>query len=242
VLTASAYGAFSSIAPGTWIEIYGSNLAPATRGWTAEDFRNGIAPISLADVSVSIGGRAAYLYYVSPGQINALVPSDVPPGTAQITVRTPAGVSEPFNVTVSPTQPGLLAPPAFEANGKRYAAALFADGQTFSVPMGAIAGVASRPARPGETIILYGVGFGPVTGGFTAGTIVTGQNSLAAPVQFRFDGVPATPSYFGLAPGYTGLYQFNIVVPDVPDNDAVPLTFTLSGVPGTQTLHVAVRR
>jgi uncharacterized protein (TIGR03437 family) len=47
-------------------------------------------------------------------------------------------------------------------------------------------------------------------------------------------------TYFGLAPGFVGLYQFDVVVPAVPDNDLVPLTFNLGGVAGTQTLYIAV--
>ena len=53
-------------------------------------------------------------------------------------------------------------------------------------------------------------------------------------------GMSATASYAGLAPNYTGLYQFNVIVPNVAASDAVPLTFTLGGVPGTQTLYIAV--
>jgi uncharacterized protein (TIGR03437 family) len=48
--------------------------------------------------------------------------------------------------------------------------------------------------------------------------------------------------YAGLAPGFVGLYQFNVVVPPVPDNNLVPLTFNLGGVPGTQTLFIAVHQ
>jgi uncharacterized protein (TIGR03437 family) len=53
-------------------------------------------------------------------------------------------------------------------------------------------------------------------------------------------GVQATVSYDGLAPGYVGLYQFNIVVPNVPAGSLVPVTYTLGGVTGTQALYIAV--
>jgi uncharacterized protein (TIGR03437 family) len=61
-------------------------------------------------------------------------------------------------------------------------------------------------------------------------------------VQISISSVPATISYAGLAPGAVGLYQFNIAVPDVPDNDAAPLTLSLGGAPGAQQLVIAVRR
>ena len=66
-----------------------------------------------------------------------------------------------------------------------------------------------------------------------------------AEVVGAWTGIPvslkATWVYAGLAPGYTGLYQFNVVVPDVPASDLVPLTFTLNGNPGTQALYIAVQ-
>jgi uncharacterized protein (TIGR03437 family) len=69
---------------------------------------------------------------------------------------------------------------------------------------------------------------------------VQGSNTLASSFQVFLGGMSATAIYAGLAPNYTGLYQFNVVVPSVAAGDAVPLTFTLGGVAGTQTLYIAV--
>ena len=215
VVSASAFGGFTSIAQGSWIEIYGVNLAGDTRGWSGSDFVNGVAPNSLDGVTVSIGGALAFIDYISPNQIDALVPSNAPTGVQEVTVTNANLTSDGFGIYVDPTQPGLLAPSSFLIGGKQYLAALFADG-SFAIPENAIAGVPSHPAKPGDTLIVYGVGFGPVDGGFTAGTVVTQGNSLNTPVQFLFGNTPATASYYGLAPSYTGLYQFNVVVPNVP--------------------------
>jgi uncharacterized protein (TIGR03437 family) len=157
-----------------------------------------------------------------------------------VTVTTPNGTSDGFGIVVNQTEPGLLAPFA-PIGGKQYIGALFPDFQTFALPTGAISGVPSRPAQPGDTLIVYGVGFGPVTGGFTAGTLVTQQNSLIAPVQFLFGATPATVSYSGLSPNYTGLYQFDVVVPNVATNNAEPISIALGGVKGSQTLYIAVQ-
>jgi uncharacterized protein (TIGR03437 family) len=142
---------------------------------------------------------------------------------------------------VDQTQPGLLAPSNFIGGGKQYVAALFSDGQTFALPTNAVPGVPSRPAMPGDTLTVYAVGFGAVTGGWTAGTVVTADNSLTAPVQFLFGTTPATLTYYGLAPGFTGLYQFNVTVPNVAANGAEPISFTLGGTQGSQTLYIAVQ-
>ena len=66
------------------------------------------------------------------------------------------------------------------------------------------------------------------------------KRSLAASIQFSFGGLTATSSYAGLAPGFVGLYQFNVMVPNVAASDTVPVTFILGGVKGTQTLYTAV--
>jgi uncharacterized protein (TIGR03437 family) len=241
VISAANFGAFSTISPGSWIEIYGSNLSATTRGWSAADFTGPNAPTSLDSVQVTIGGRAAFVDYVSPGQVNALVPSDVPVGPAQLVVSGPAGTSDPYIVAVETVQPGLLAPPSFRVGGKQYTAALATDFRTFMLPVGAIPGVPSRPAKPGQTIILYGIGFGSVTPNLNAGTLVSQANSLSNSIEIRFGPTPAKLSYHGLAPGATGLYQFNVVVPNVPDNPAVPLTFSLAGTIPSQTLYIAVQ-
>lgn len=239
VVSASAFGGFSSIAPGSWIEIYGSNLATTTRGWGGSDFNGSNAPTSLDGVKVTIGGQSAFVDYVSPTQVNAQIPSNVGTGPQQITVTTPNGTSAGYPITVNTTQPGLLAPSSFNVGGKQYVVALLPDG-TFVLPQGAIPGINSRPAHPGETVTMYGVGFGSVTPNIAAGQIVGQQNSLTLPMSLLFGTLPATLSYKGLAPNFVGLYQFNVVVPSVPDNDAVPLNFTLGGANGSQTLYTAV--
>jgi uncharacterized protein (TIGR03437 family) len=243
VVSASAFGGYATIAPGSWVEIYGTNLASSTAGWSGSDFHNGVAPTSLNGVTVSVGGTAAFIDYVSSGQINALVPSDAPigSGAVAITVTNSNGASDPYFLYVKATQPGLLAPSNFKVSGKQYVAALLSDGQTFALPANAIPGVPSRPAMVGETVTIYGVGFGPVTDDFTAGTIVTQQNSLTTPVEFMFGSTAATLGYYGLAPAFTGLYQFNVEVPKVATNNAEPISIVLGGTPGSQTLYIAVQ-
>jgi uncharacterized protein (TIGR03437 family) len=238
VLSASAFGGFTSISPGSWIEIYGSNFASTTRSWAASDFIGVNAPTSLDGTNVTIGGKSAFIDYISPGQVNALVPSDTPLGSQQILVKTGDGTSAAYGITVNSVQPGLLAPSSFLIGGKQYAVALFADG-SYVLPVGAIPGVTSRPAKPGDTIVVYGVGFGPVIPNIPAGQIVQQSNSLAASLQMSIGGTLATVPYSGLAASFTGLYQLNVVVPSVAGN--VPLTFALGGTAGTQTLYLAAQ-
>ena len=241
IVSAGAFGGFSSIAPGSWIEIYGTNLASTTMGWSNSDFVNGVAPTSIGGITVTVGGRPAYVDYVSPGQVNALVPSDAPigSGTSSVIVSNANGSSDPYPLYVNAVQPGLLAPGSLQISGKQYVAATLPDG-TFAAPQGAVTGVASRPAKPGETAVIYGVGFGPVTDGVTAGTLVTNPDSLANPIDFKFGTTSAMLAYSGLAPGFTGLYQFNVVVPAVPQSDTMSFSVSLNGAAATQTLFISV--
>src|SRR5262249_49375840 len=130
VQSAGAYGAFSGTALGSWIEIFGANLAPDTRTWTGADFNGINAPTSLDRTTVTIGGQTAFLSYISPGQVNAQVPPTVGTGPQPVTVTTAAGTSAAFTMQVDLQSPGMLAPPSFNIGGRQYLAAQFTDGVT----------------------------------------------------------------------------------------------------------------
>ena len=98
----------------------------------------------------------------------------------------------------------MLAPSSFIVGGKQYVAALFSDGATFVLPPGAIAGVPSRRAQPGDNITLYGVGFGPVTPNMPAGQIVQQTNTLTGVLHVLFGQTQAVIGYDGLAPNAVG--------------------------------------
>ena len=246
VQSASDFGAIPTVAPGSWIEIYGTNLAPDTRSWGTGDFNGINAPTSLDGTTVSIGGYSAFVDYISPTQVNAQVPGTIGLGPLSVTVNTPAGTSNAYTVTAKLQQPGLYAPLVFRIVGQQYVGALFTDNKTYVFPTGSFAGIPSRPALPGETIVIYGIGFGAVPGN-PPGQISQAANGLTLPLapKFYFAGVQAQVQFAGLVSGDVGLYQFNVIVPNIPANNAVPLTFTVNingtDVPGTQTLYTAVQ-
>ncbi len=240
VVSASEFGKFTSLAPGSWIEIYGAALANTTSEWGSSDFNGNDAPTSLSGTKVTINGQPAFVEYISPNQIDVQVPSSVATGIQLMTVTSPGGTSPTYQIVVNPLEPGFDAPAAFNIGGVQYVVALFNDGVTYVLPTGAISGVASRPAVPGDTITLYGVGFGAVTQNIPAGQIAQGLTTLANDFSISIGGMPATVVYAGLAPGYVGLYQFDVTVPNVAAGNAVPVTFTLGGVSGTQTLNIPV--
>jgi uncharacterized protein (TIGR03437 family) len=239
---ASGYGNVGPAAPGSWIEIHGTSLASDSRQWGPADFNGLNAPVSLDGVTVTIGGLPAFVYEISPTKVDALVPFGVPLGPQPVTVGNGNATSAPYTITVDETVPGLWSPPTFNVGGKQYVAALFPDFTTFVLPEGAVPGISSHPAAPGDTVILIGIGFGPVTPNIPAGEIATEVTQLDQPVQFFFGQMAATPAYAGLAPDETGMYQFNLPIPVGAGSGAVPFSFALGGtrIAETQGLWIAL--
>jgi uncharacterized protein (TIGR03437 family) len=231
VVSSTAFGGFAAAARGSWLEIYGSNLAQGKREWASSDFVDGKAPTSLAGTSVTIGGLPAYVAYVSPGQVNVQVPDGVTAGLQDVVVKSPQGASSAYKVAVNDVQPGLFAPSSLQSGGKQYAGVILNDGS--------LANPAASSVRAGDTVTLYGIGFGTVAPNLAAGEIVRNSNSVILTLQIYFGDTAATVTYAGLAPGALGLYQINVVVPQVVGN-AIPLTFKLNGTSGTQTLYTSV--
>ncbi|MSV27329.1 MAG: hypothetical protein EXQ52_01075 [Bryobacterales bacterium] len=242
IVSASSFGAFAAAAPGSYIEIYGTDLAGTTREWAGTDFTDGDAPTLLDGVSVTVGGQPAFVNFVSPGQVNVEIPAGVPAGTAPVVVSYKGQTSASASFTIKLLAGGLLAPPSFNVNGKQYVLAIHAASGAF-VSNGNIPDVPAAPAAPGETLILYGLGFGPVSPAGTpiAGKIAQGLTSLTADVQFRIGQSAAKVEYAGLAPNLVGLYQFNAVVPPNAASGDLPLEVVLAGEAVPQTLFIPVK-
>ena len=204
------------------------------------DFVGTQAPNTLAGTTVTVGGKNAFIDYVTASQVNAQVPSDVGTGLQPVVVTTAGGTSAAYMVNVKSLEPGLLAPTAFNVGAGQYVAALLPDGVTFILPPGLTSAVPTTRAKPGQTILLYGIGFGPVTPTISAGQIEEQASTLQSPFQISFAGVPAQIAYQGLVATFVGLYQFNVVVPDVAASDTVPLTFSVGTTGGTQALIIPV--
>jgi uncharacterized protein (TIGR03437 family) len=229
VTLATAFPGVRAVGPQAWVEIFGERLAPDVATWDSAVMASGSAPVELAGVRVTVGGQPAFLSYVSPGQINFQAPDGILPGVAAVRVVTPSGEhSQP--VRVEQASPGLWAPPSLRVAGRQYAGAQHPDG-TFVGPPGFFgAGVASRPARPNDRIVLWAIGLGPVNPPQAAGRRVRDPNALGA-FLLRFGGLTVATEYAGLAPGQIGLYQINAIVPDLPPGDYEIGGSVIAGIP-----------
>ncbi len=212
------------IEPGSWVSIFGENLAGSSASW------NGDFPTTLAGASVTIDGVPAYLSYVSPNQINVQAPDDSFIGrSVSVKVTTPNG-SSTTSVTLSKFGPSLC------LFGNQYVAAEIptpSGSGTYGGGTYDLAGPAgffsfkTRPVKPGETLELYGVGFGPTDPPVPAGRLVTAAAPTTYPVTVTIGGEPAQVVFSGIV--LAGLYQINVVVPRVPAGDQ-PIQAAVGGV------------
>ena len=218
---ANAEGGSRTIAPNTWVSVYGTNLAPAgdSRIWQGSDFVNDQMPTELDGVSATVNGKPAYVYYVSATQVNILTPPDAMSGPVQVAATNNGATSASFTA-----QEQALSPSFFAFNGGPYVAAEHANGTPIG-PATLYPGV-STPAKPGEIVVLYANGFGATNVPVASGS-VTQSGTLSPLPVIQIGGVAAAVQFAGLV--VPGEFQFNLVVPPTLGNGDQPITATYGG-------------
>ena len=220
------------IAPNTFITINGTNFTTVTDTWTVT---GGILPTSLDGVTVSIGGLPAYVNYVSPTQINALTPANLTDQFPVVTVTNSVGTSVGATVLSSEYMPAFFTWP------ENQVVATHTD-FTFAAKNGTFPGVTTVPAKPGETIILYGTGFGPTSPATPVGLVVPSDKTYAttATATVEVNLVSGTVYGAALASGFAGLYQLAFQVPQLPDGDYQ--LFAIVGEPAANVPMLTVQQ
>ncbi len=210
------------IVPNSWVSIGGTHLAPKTDNW-ANAIVDGKFPTELDGVSVKIGGKPAYINFISPGQINLVAP-DVGFGSLPVTVTTPGGTSPTFMVTSKEYGPAFFQWPGSQPIATRLD---YSD----AVKDGTL-GVSTVPAKPGETIVLWGTGFGPTNPIAPPGDQVPGGKTYSTTTlpKVTIDKVSAKVYGAALAAGFTGLYQVAIQIPESIRDGDWPIQATIGGV------------
>jgi len=218
------YSSTGVIQSGSWVSIYGANLASGTFVWN-NDF-----PQTLGGTSVTIDGKPAYLWVVSPTQINLQVPDDANSGQVSVIVTTPTGIAA-SSVTLGAQGPSF----SLLGDGRHVAGEIATPsgggaygGGTYDLvgPAGAFS-YNTRPVKAGETLVLFGVGFGPTTTAVPAGKAFAGSAPVSGKVAITIGGMAANVAYAGITEA--GLYQFNVTVPVAPSGDQ-PLQALVGGV------------
>jgi uncharacterized protein (TIGR03437 family) len=216
----------NAIQTGEWVSIYGSNLATSSVTWN-ENF-----PTSLAGTSVTIDGKAAYLWYVGPGQINLQVPDDPMIGAVPLVITTPNG-SASTTVDLIPVSPSFNL-----LDGKHVAGIILRSGSgaygggAYDIlgPTGNSLGYPTVAAKAGDFVELFGVGFGPTNPVVSPGQAFSGAAATTNSVALLINNVNVTPSFAGMSGA--GLCQINLTIPPGLRTGDVALVATVGG---TQT-------
>ena len=201
----------NGLAPGSLFTIFANNLSSGTTTAASAPWAT-----NWNGISVKINGIAAPLGYVSPTQINAQVPFEIAPGTAQLTITSNGTTTGPVGLTIQTAAPGLF---------------MYAIGRAPAINQDGTLNGPGNPAPVGSYVSVYLTGQGlvdqPVATG-TAAPIRTVSNTLAQTTA-TIGGILATVSFSGLAPGFVGLGQVNLLVPNLPAGDQQVIV-TIGGV------------
>jgi uncharacterized protein (TIGR03437 family) len=206
------------LAPGSFISIYGLHLSAGTNAALSLPLKT-----ELGATQVVLGARSLPLLYSADGQVNAVIPYDVPPNsTQQLIVTNGPAISVPAPITIAATQPAVFA----NANGS---------GIVFDVKPGTSAQIpvdANHLMSAGDAIVIYCAGLGPVNPPVAAGSAAPSSPPAVTtnPVTVTIGGKSAQVFFSGLVGGFAGLYQVNAYVPTgIAPGDAVPLVVSVDG-------------
>jgi uncharacterized protein (TIGR03437 family) len=215
VQNAASNSPTSTVAPGSIIAIYGQSLATALEVGPVNPLAQ-----SIAGVSVTVNNMILPLLFVSPGQINAQVPYELPDGNYTLQVQSVGQPDISATFTVARNAPGLFSQ---TVNSHEYAIAFHQDGSLITL---------ASPAKGGEEISVLGTGLGPFQGQMIDGFFPPNPPpALEDSVSVSAGGHNPSTMWAGAAPGYTGLALTKFKVPDgVAAGSSVPVTVSVNGV------------
>jgi uncharacterized protein (TIGR03437 family) len=222
-----------TIAPGSFVSVYGQNLADTTTDWVSA-IVNGMLPTSLGGVQVLVNGQNAFTSYVQPTQVNVLTPPDSAVGPVEVDVITNHGTVVGTG-NMAGVSPALF---TYALQGRFYADALFATDYAYVAAAGALPGVTSRPAKAGDNILLFATGLGQTNPPYPAGQALTAAYPVPdlSEVSLVIGGHPALVQFAGMT--YAGLFQINIQVPSgIPAGDQ-PIVLGVAGQASLPTVYL----
>jgi uncharacterized protein (TIGR03437 family) len=212
----------SGVAPGSIVAIFGANLSTNTATGPASPMAQ-----ALGGVTVTAGGGLLPLYFVSPSQITVQLPPAFPLGPATLTVSAAGQPPVSGSFTVVQDAPGLFQQ---SVNGQNYASVVHADG-TLVTP--------SSPAQQGESLTLYGTGFGPTSTPRLYGFAIPSAPpyTFTDPLTLQVGPAVITPDAAFALPGSVGVdvIQFHLSS-DVPSASNANIYVTVNG----QTSNIVV--
>ncbi len=213
VRNSASYTNVNEVAAGSFISIFGEQLASSPTFASSVPF-----PAQLGGIQATLAGTPLLLYYASTGQVNALIPflPDQLPDTPQSLVVYRNGVPALLSLNLVVYQPGIF---STAANGMGQGAIQNASYQLVD---------SAHPAQPGDTILIYSGGLGPVANPPTAGAVASAGSTTKTIPNVYIDGIDAQVVYSGLSPGSVQLYQVNAIVPQGVHSGALNVHLTIT--------------
>jgi uncharacterized protein (TIGR03437 family) len=202
-----------------------------TAGREASDFVNNQLPAQLDGVSVLVDGKPAFVYYISPTQVNVLTPVDANTGPVQVQLTNMGVSAAPMTAQIQ-----TYSPEFFVINGGPYVAATHLDG-SYLGPTSLYPGV-TTPAAAGELVVLYGNGFGQTSPVIVNGS-VSQSGTLPVLPSVTIGGINAPVQFAGVVS--PGLYQFNVTVPASAPSGDNSLVATYNGFSSQANVLVSVK-
>jgi uncharacterized protein (TIGR03437 family) len=228
----------TGVSPNSWATIQGTNLASTTDNWN-NAIANGQLPTSLDGVTVLFDGMPAYVNYISATQLNVLVPNirTDKSNTAVVVSNSGAKVASIFNTPSNQFGPAFFGWPNNQVVATR-------QDYSYAVKDGTFSGLATIAAKPGDVLILWGTGFGATTPAAPVGFETPSDTTYSASTQpsITIDNLQATVYGAALAPGFVGLYQIAIQVPDSLGDGDWPIAASVGGVQSTAGAVLSVKK
>jgi uncharacterized protein (TIGR03437 family) len=235
------YSSSSTIQPGSWVSIYGSNLIPGSTpvNWT------GNYPTTLGGATVTINGNPAYISYAAPTLLNVEAPDDTTRGSVNVTVTTINGTST-TSVTLANQSPSF----SLLSDAKHVAGIIlrpdgsgaFGGGEnSYDIigPAGTSLGYKTVPAQAGNSVVLFGVGFGPTSPAVPAGQTFSGAAPATSTINLTINGQAITTSFAGLSS--PGLFQFNLTMPSGLGTGDQPIVASVGGASTQANIVIALQ-
>ena len=234
---ADAFTFQEGLAENTWIALFGTNLAAETRTWdNAPEFAQNRLPTELAGVSVTVNGKPAAVYAVTPTQVNVLAPLDSATGDVQIVLKNANGESTPVTARKVNLLPGLYAP--FAQEGRLFVTArLNSDASILGKPV--VEPRATRAFRPGDVVQFYANGLGPTSPAVPASQFVASPLALVNQPTVRI--ADTNVEVLGAAMVGSGFYQINARIPELPNGDH-PIVVETGGARSASNVYITIQR
>lgn len=236
VVDDAIFAAGDAVAPGDIVALFGDQLF-FSAGTTGSGTPLGT---TIGTTQVTVNGAPAPLFYASYGQINFQVPTTVSPGVAQVQVTCDGLQSNIVSLNIASRAPRLL-----QIGVGTYGAIENTD-YSIPMPVGSFPGVNTHPAHVGDTLTIYAIGLGTTSPAASTGTPSPSSplpSLVSTPTVYFGDFVStaATPLYAGLTPGYVGLYQVNVTIPDGVPTGNVDVRITFPDGTYSNAVQIAVQ-